>query len=83
MFLDMSIKNTAISKLLTCMIAAFFVGTNNFKQIIICQSNRLTPCVNAKRQPFCYAMNYEYKCLKICSLLIGDIKKCPALNLYQ
>ena len=65
------------------MIAAFFVGTKNLKQIIACQSNRLTSCINAKRQPFCYAMNYEYKCLKNCSLLIGDIKKCPALNLYQ
>lgn len=83
MFLDLSIKNTVIIKLLACVIAAFFVGTKNFKQNIICQSNRLTPCVNAKRQLFCYAMNYGYKCLKICSLLIGDIKKCPALNLYQ
>ena len=52
MFLDLSIKNTVIIKLLAYVIAAFFVGTKNFKQNIICQSNRLTPCVNAKRQPF-------------------------------
>lgn len=30
-------KKTAISKLLACVIAAFFVGTKNFKQNIIIQ----------------------------------------------
>ena len=75
MFLDLSIKNTVIIKLLACVIAAFFCWHEKLKQNIICQSNRLTPCVNAKRQLFCYAMNYGYKCLKICSFVDWGILK--------